>query len=78
MADIGQQANTYYYCGGSSTYDSDIRPAFSHYGYSSNAWQYYTSAAVQASLVNGYPVYITGFTANDDGHGWVIDGQARG
>jgi hypothetical protein len=54
------------------------KPAFSHYGYTSNLWQYFTSAAVETSLLSGYPVFIRGSSNGGGAHAWVIDGQAMG
>lgn len=80
VADIGQQVDVSYGCSVSTAYIDDIRPAFSHYGYSSNSWQSYSSLAVSMSLYSGYPVYIVG-GVNVNAlllHAWVIDGQAKG
>jgi hypothetical protein len=84
LADIGDQVYVEYGCSGSGAYSLiSVIPAFFHYGYTNDIWQYFSPVAVEASLLSGYPVYIRGNTPSgppdyNAGHAWVIDGQTEG
>ena len=71
---LGETAGSYYDANATSTYRYQMEDCLYYYGYANNYFSTYSQTQLVSQLDNLHPVLMTGLTADNLGHAWIVDG----